>query len=113
MVTKYGMSSDFDMVTFTSSSNQYLGGQDQMTGSAETAAKIDRKIVDIVKECHATSVQILSENIDKLHEISAFLLDKETISGVEFMEILNRPALIEITESDEGVVEELPAASSI
>ncbi len=113
MVTKYGMTPDFDMVTFTATSNQYLGGQDQMTGSAETAAMIDRKIVEIVKGCHAKSIEILRENIGKLHEISAFLLEKETITGTEFMEILNRPETNETEDLTESVVEELPVASSI
>lgn len=88
MIAKYGMSTEFDMVSFTSSSNQYLGGQDVMSGSAETQAQIDRKVVDIVKDCHAKSHSILADHIDKLHEISDFLLERETISGTEFMEIL-------------------------
>lgn len=89
MVTKYGMTEDFDMVTFTSTSNQYLGGQDQMTGSSDTQSKVDKKIVDIVKRCHADAAEILRTNLEKLHEISRYLLDKETITGSEFMNILN------------------------
>ena len=101
MISKYGMMSDFDMVTFTSSSNQYLGGQDVMTGSAETQALIDRKVIDVVKECHASARRILTENIDKLHEIADYLLDKETITGVEFMAILegNNATVLEVAEA--------------
>lgn len=113
MVSKYGMTADFDMVTFTSTSNQYLGGQEQMTGSAETAAMIDRKIVEIVKECHGKAIDILRENIAKLHEISAFLMDKETISGTQFMEILNRDPEPEAVEEEVELEEEMPLASSI
>lgn len=94
MIAKYGMSTEFDMVSFTSTSNQYLGGQDAMSGSAETQAQIDRKVVDLVKGCHAKAHSILADNIDKLHEISDFLLERETISGTEFMDILEgRPVL--------------------
>lgn len=94
LVAKYGMSPDFDMVTFTSSSNQYLGGQDTMTGSAETQARIDQQVVEIVKSCHAKAHSILSENIEKLHEIASFLLEKETITGDEFMEILGTDVVV-------------------
>ncbi len=89
IVSRYGMTTDFDMTTFTEQTNQYLGGQEAMTGSAETAARIDQKTVEIIKGCHAKAVEILRDNMDSLHEIAAYLLEKETITGDEFMRILN------------------------
>lgn len=89
MVTRYGMSSDFDMVALETVSNQYLGGDASLVCSPETAAKIDEEVCRIVKTSHEKAIRILSENIDKLHELSKYLLDKETITGEEFMDILN------------------------
>ena len=89
MITRYGMSKDFDMVALETVSNQYLGGDTSLACSAETAAEIDRQVVALVKEQHGKALKILEDNLDKLHEISRYLYEKETITGEEFMEILN------------------------
>lgn len=90
MITRYGMSKDFDMVALETVTNRYLGGDTSLAASAETAAIIDRQVVALVKEQHEKAAQILLENREKLEEISHFLYEKETITGDEFMEILNR-----------------------
>ncbi len=90
MVTRFGMSNTFDMVALETVTNQYLGGDTSLACSAETAAKIDAEVNDIVRKSHQKAVQILKDNIDKLHELAAFLLEKETITGEEFMDILNK-----------------------
>ncbi|MBR3901122.1 MAG: ATP-dependent zinc metalloprotease FtsH [Ruminococcus sp.] len=90
MVTRFGMSNTFDMVALETVTNQYLGGDTSLACSAETAAKIDTEVNDIVRKAHQKAQQILKDNIDKLHELSAFLLEKETITGEEFMAILNK-----------------------
>ena len=88
MVTRYGMSSIFDMIALDTVNNQYLGGDTSLACSPETAARIDDEVNRIVKNAHSKAVQILSDNIDKLHELAHYLLDKETITGEEFMAIL-------------------------
>ena len=90
MITRYGMSPDFDMVALETVQNQYLGGDTSLACSAETAAKIDQQVVELVKRQHEKANQILSENREKLDELAAYLYEKETITGDEFMEILNR-----------------------
>ena len=90
MITRYGMNEEFGMVALETVTNQYLGGDTSLACSNETAAKIDRAVVELVKEAHEKARRILLENKDKLDEISAFLLEKETITGEEFMEILHR-----------------------
>ena len=90
MITRYGMSKDFDMVALETVNNRYLGGDTSLAASAETAAIIDKQVVALVKAQHEKAAQILMENRDKLEEISHFLYEKETITGDEFMEILNR-----------------------
>ena len=90
MITRYGMSKDFDMVALETVNNRYLGGDTSLAASAETAAVIDKQVVDLVKAQHEKAAQILLENREKLEEISHFLYEKETITGDEFMEILNR-----------------------
>ena len=90
MITRYGMSKDFDMVALETVNNRYLGGDTSLAASAETAAIIDKQVVALVKAQHEKAAQILLENRDKLEEISHFLYEKETITGDEFMEILNR-----------------------
>lgn len=92
MITRYGMSEEFGMVALETVTNQYLGGDTSLACSNETAAKIDAAVVALVKAAHDKAYQILSENRKKLDEISAFLLEKETITGEEFMEILQREA---------------------
>ncbi|MDO4322277.1 MAG: ATP-dependent zinc metalloprotease FtsH [Lachnospiraceae bacterium] len=89
MITRYGMSKDFDMVALETVNNQYLGGDASLVCSAETQTEIDRQVVELVKKQHQKAVQILLENRDKLDELSQFLYDRETITGEEFMNILN------------------------
>ena len=101
MITRFGMSEDFGMVALETITNQYLGGDASLACSAETAAKIDKEVIELIAVCHANAIQILKDNIDKLHELSAYLLEKETITGDEFMEILNRKDdVIEISDED-------------
>ena len=90
MVARLGMSEEFDMMALETINNQYLGGDASLICSAETSTKIDAEVLAIIKAAHAKAREILETNKDKLHELSAFLLEKETITGVEFMEILNR-----------------------
>ena len=90
MVTRYGMSSGFDMIALETVTNQYLGGDASLACSPETASRIDDEVNTIVKQSHEKAVRILSENIEKLHELAHFLLERETITGEEFMEILNK-----------------------
>ena len=89
MVTRYGMSEHFDMVALETISNQYLGGDASLACSAETATRIDAEVNAIIKTAHETARDILSANIEKLHELAAYLLEKETITGDEFMQILD------------------------
>lgn len=89
MVTRYGMSEDFDMVAFETVDNQYLGGDASLACSAETQARVDRQVVELVKEQHKKASAILLENREKLDELAKFLYEKETITGEEFMDILN------------------------
>ena len=89
MVTRYGMSDDFDMMALETVTNQYLGGDASLTCSPETSTKIDQEVLSIIKSAHKKAMNILKENEEKLHELSKFLLEKETITGEEFMEILN------------------------
>jgi cell division protease FtsH len=89
MVTRLGMTEEFDMMATEVINNVYLGGDASLQCSAETAGKIDAKVLEIIKEAHAKAKAILSENRDKLDELAQFLLDKETITGEEFMAVLN------------------------
>ena len=89
MITRYGMSKDFDMVAMETVTNQYLGGDSSLTCSMETQTAIDREVVDLVKKQHEKAGQILMENRAKLDELSQYLYEKETITGEEFMKILN------------------------
>ena len=90
MLTRYGMSEDFDMVALETVTNQYLGGDTSLACSAETQAKIDAKVVELVRREHRKALDILEADRDKLDELAKFLYEKETITGEEFMEILNR-----------------------
>ena len=90
MITRYGMSEEFGMVALETINNQYLGGDTSLACSSETATKIDAAVVAVVKQAHEKAVGIIRENMNKLDEIAQFLLEKETITGEEFMEILNR-----------------------
>lgn len=88
MVTRFGMSDKFDMMALETVNNPYLGGDTTLLVSSETAAKIDDEVLSIIKSCHEKALKILEENIDKLHEITKYLYEKETITGEEFMDIL-------------------------
>lgn len=100
MVARLGMSKEFDMMGLETINNAYLGGDASLMCSAETAAKIDGEVLAIIKEAHAKALGILDENKDKLHELAAYLLEKETITGAQFMAILNG----EQKEEEEAVV---------
>ncbi len=92
MITRYGMSEDFDMVALETVNNQYLGGDTSLACSADTQNEIDRKVIDLVRTQHERALDILSEHREKLDELSLYLYEKETITGEEFMELLNREA---------------------
>ena len=89
MITRYGMSEDFDMVALETVTNQYLGGDASLACSAETQTQIDKQVVALVKKQHDKAIKILMENREKLNELTEFLYDRETITGEEFMQILN------------------------
>ena len=88
MITRYGMSDTFDMMQIETQTNKYLGGDTSMNVSAGMAEQVDREVLDIIKKAHEKAAALLSENIDKLHELSRFLLVEETITGEEFMKIV-------------------------
>ena len=90
MITRYGMSDEFDMVAMETVTNQYLGGDTSLACSAETQAKIDKKVSDLIRTEHEKAKKILNDNMDKLEEISKYLYEKETITGEEFMKILGQ-----------------------
>ena len=90
MITRYGMSKDFDMVAMETVTNQYLGGDTSLACSAETQAQIDRQVVELVKTQHQKALQILTENRRKLDELAKYLYEQETITGDEFMKILSQ-----------------------
>jgi cell division protease FtsH len=92
MVTRYGMSSSFDMTALETVNNRYLGGDSSLICSAETAARVDEEVCGIIKRAHERALKILSDNRDKLHELAAFLLERETITGEEFRAILDKKA---------------------
>ena len=105
MVTRYGMSDEFDMMALETVNNPYLGGDTSLTCSADTAAKVDAEVLKIIREAHTLARKILEENKDKLHELAKYLYEKETIIGEEFMYILLKkkelPVFTEETESKE------------
>mgnify|MGYP000442221065 CR=1 FL=1 len=90
MITRYGMSEDFDMVAMETVNNQYLGGDASLACSADTQKEIDRMVIELVKKEHEKAKDILTENRKKLDELAQFLYEKETITGDEFMTILNK-----------------------
>ena len=90
MITRYGMSKDFDMVAMETVSNQYLGGDTSLACSVETQAEIDKQVIALIKKQHEKAAAILTDNREKLDELAKHLYEKETITGDEFMEILNR-----------------------
>ena len=89
MISRYGMSEDFDMVAMETVTNQYLGGDTSLACSAETQSRIDQQVIALVKKQHEKALEILRENREKLDELAKFLYEKETITGEEFMQILN------------------------
>ena len=93
MISRYGMSDDFDMVAMESVSNQYLGGDSSLTCSFETQTMLDKKVVELVRKQHEKALKILQDNIGKLHELAQYLYEHETITGEEFMKILNEAPL--------------------
>lgn len=100
MVTRFGMSDKFGMVALETVNNPYLGGDTSLTCSSTTAAKVDEEVLNIIKEAHKKASKILSDNLDKLHELSNYLLEKETITGQEFMKILNDESVPEIKKDN-------------
>ena len=94
MISRYGMSDDFDMVAMESVSNQYLGGDSSLACSFETQTLLDKKVVDLVRTQHEKALKILQDNIGKLHELAKYLYEHETITGEEFMKILEAPSEI-------------------
>lgn len=91
MISRYGMSDEFDMVAMESMSNQYLGGDSSLSCSFETQTLLDKKVVELVRRQHEKAYKILEDNIEKLHELAKYLYEHETITGEEFMKILNDP----------------------
>jgi len=98
MVTRYGMSSEFDMMALETQTNMYLGGDSSLACSAETSSRIDAEVLRIIKDAHNKAKKILEENMDKLRELSNYLLEMETITGEQFMEILNKKEEQELGE---------------
>lgn len=101
MITRYGMNEEFGMVAMETMTNQYLGGDSSMTCSLETQTEIDKKVRDLVKLQHSKAYKILEDNVGKLHELAQYLYEHETITGEEFMEILNKPVEIPVKVADE------------
>ncbi len=91
MISRYGMSNEFDMVAMESMNNQYLGGDSSLSCSFETQTLLDKKVVELVRRQHEKAYKILEDNIEKLHELAKYLYEHETITGEEFMKILNDP----------------------
>ena len=89
MITRYGMSDDFDMVALETVNNQYLGGDASLACSAQTQREIDLKTVELIKAQHEKAIKLLRDNREKLDELAKYLYEKETITGDEFMAILN------------------------
>ena len=101
MISRFGMSDEFDMVAMESMSNQYLGGDSALSCSFETQTLIDKKVIELVKKQHDKAYKILEDNIAKLHELAKFLYENETITGEEFMRILNTKPRIGMNEEAE------------
>ena len=89
MITRYGMTEEFDMVAMETVTNQYLGGDTSLSCSADTQKEIDKKVVELVKRQHEKAKKLLEDNRAKLDELAMYLYEKETITGDEFMRILN------------------------
>lgn len=109
MVTRFGMSDDFGMVALETVNNKYLGGDTSLACSEATSGQIDRMVVEVVKQQYAKAEELISSNMAKLHELAKYLYEKETITGEEFMEILNRRP----EEYTATIVAEEPAADLV
>ena len=107
MVTIYGMDEDFDFMQLEQIQGKYLGGQRSMIVSDGTGDKVDEKVAKIIAAAHMRAIEILKDNLDKLHEISDFLLKEETITGEEFMAILNKNEVIVDEEENDDEEEEI------
>lgn len=94
MITRYGMSDKYDMMALETVNNAYLGGDTSLACSADTAFEIDKEVLSIIKDAHEKAKQIITDNLDKVHEATLFLLEKETIMGDEFMQILNNNSTV-------------------
>jgi cell division protease FtsH len=92
MATRFGMSEEFDMMALETVNNPYLGGDASLMVCPDTSAKVDSEILKIIKQSHKRATDILEENKEKLHELAKYLLEKETITGEEFMSILSKQA---------------------
>ncbi|MDD6188155.1 MAG: ATP-dependent zinc metalloprotease FtsH [Clostridiales bacterium] len=101
MITRYGMSQRFGMVALETVTNQYLGGDTSLTCSTETATLIDQEVINMVQSAHDRAVEILRANMAKLNQIAQYLIERETITGDEFMEILNEPVALPVAEDEE------------
>ena len=102
MITRYGMSQEFGMVAMETVTNQYLGGDSSLTCSFETQTRIDKMVVDLVQKQHDKAVKILEDNMPKLHELAKYLYERETITGEEFMRILNTKPRIAMNQEQDG-----------
>ena len=113
MISRYGMSEDFDMVAMENVTNQYLGGDSSLSCSFETQTLLDKKVVELVKMEHQKALKILQDNIGKLHELAKYLYEHETITGEEFMKILNAPVQVPtvVAESESNTKSENNAES--
>ena len=113
MISRYGMSEDFDMVAMENVTNQYLGGDSSLSCSFETQTLLDKKVVELVRMEHQKALKILQDNIGKLHELAKYLYEHETITGEEFMKILNAPvqAPTVVAESESNTKSENNAES--
>ena len=113
MISRYGMSEDFDMVAMENVTNQYLGGDSSLSCSFETQTLLDKKVVELVRMEHQKALKILQDNIGKLHELAKYLYEHETITGEEFMKILNAPVQVPtaVAESESNTKSEHNAES--
>ena len=112
MITRFGMSDEFDMVAMENVTNQYLGGDTSLACSFETQTLIDKRVVELVRKQHEKAYKILQENIGKLHELAKHLFENETITGEEFMRILHTP-LPQIEENREPQTAEAAEPSEL
>ena len=101
MVSRFGMSEEFGMVALETVSNQYLGGDASLACSPETQSRVDQKVMELVEEQRKKALSILEANVDKLHELARYLYDHETITGKEFMDILDRSGTTALPQGEQ------------